>query len=192
MDAEQKANKIRRLNKQIAQCTRCRLCRSRTNTVPGDGSVDADIMFIGEAPGRSEDLKGLPFVGRAGAILDELLGSVNLSRDEIYICNILKCRPPGNRDPSDKEIEACVGSLEIQIKTIDPKIIATLGRFSTAYILQRFHIESAKISELHGKIVDAQTPFGLKRIVPLFHPAVATYNPAKLDVLLKDFQVLKK
>ena len=192
MNVEGKLLRMRRLKRQIAKCERCDLYRTRINAVPGEGSLEAEIMFIGEAPGKNEDLQGKPFVGRAGDIFDRLLDSAGLSREEIYLCNILKCRPPGNRDPLDKEIKACVGSLDIQIKIINPKIIATLGRFASSYILQKFFIENMKISDVHGKVIEAQTPFGVKKIIPLFHPAVATYDPSKLKILIKDFKALEK
>lgn len=191
MTSDEKLKKIQYLRKQIAICTRCHLHKTRTHTVPGEGSVDADIMFIGEAPGQSEDLQGKPFVGRAGAVFDKLLQSVGLTRGQIYLCNILKCRPPGNRAPLSDEIQACVGSLDIQIKVINPKIIAPMGKFATTYIFEKFSMAPAGISQVHGEIFDVQTPFGPKKIIPLFHPAVATYDPAKIEILLKDFQILK-
>ena len=191
MNHDEKVTKINRLRKQIALCERCRLHKTRTHTVPGEGSVDAEIMFIGEAPGRNEDLQGKPFVGRAGDIFDRLLTSVGLTRDSIYLCNILKCRPPENREPLSDEVQACVGSLDIQIKVINPKIIATLGKYATTYILQKFNVPLSNISSLHGKMFDIETPFGPKKIIPLFHPAVATYDPSKFAILLNDFQMFK-
>ena len=191
MELKEKILKIERLRGQIAKCQRCRLHKTRTHTVPGEGSVDASIMFIGEAPGRNEDLQGKPFVGRAGDVFDQLLHSVSLTRDEIYLCNILKCRPPGNREPLSDEVQACVGSLDIQIKVINPQIIATLGRYATTYIFQKFLIPLKNISSVHGQVFDIETPFGPKKIIPLFHPAVATYDPNKIEVLLNDFQIFK-
>lgn len=192
MTHDEKVTRIEKLRKQIAGCQRCRLHKTRTHTVPGEGSADAKIMFIGEAPGRNEDLKGKPFVGRAGDVFDQLLQSVGLTRDEIYLCNILKCRPPENRSPLSDEVQACVGSLDIQIKVVDPKIIATLGKYATTYIFQKFGFPLTNISSVHGKMFESQTPFGLKTIIPLFHPAVATYDPGKIEILLKDFQVFKE
>jgi len=189
MDIGQKQQKIQKLRDQISICTRCHLHETRTNTVPGEGNVDADIMFIGEAPGKSEDLKGKPFVGRAGDVFEKLLNSIGLTRDQIYLCNILKCRPPENRNPQASEINACVGSLDIQIKIVNPKVIGTLGNFSTQYIFEKFNIPPAKISSVAGTIIDVDTPFGPKKIIPLFHPAVATYNIHKTDLLMEHFQV---
>ncbi len=191
MDLEEKQKKINKLRTKIASCTRCSLHETRTNTVPGEGDVDAEIMFIGEAPGRNEDLQGKPFIGRAGDIFDKLLGSIGITRDQIYLCNILKCRPPKNRNPLSSEINACVGSLDFQIKTINPKVIGTLGNFATAYVFEKFNIPPAKISAVAGTVIDVETPFGPKKIVPVFHPAVATYNAHKTDLLISHFQVFK-
>ena len=191
MDPEEKRLKIDKLRAQIASCTRCPLHATRTNTVPGEGDVNADIMFIGEAPGRNEDLQGKPFVGRAGDVFDQLLDSIGLTRDQIYLCNILKCRPPNNRNPLASEICACVGSLDIQIKIVNPKIIGTLGNFATTYVFEKFHLPPTKISSVAGRVIDVETPFGPKKIVPVFHPAVATYNVHKMDLLLSHFQAFK-
>ncbi|MFH1360715.1 MAG: uracil-DNA glycosylase [Candidatus Omnitrophota bacterium] len=188
---EEKKDKIEKLKRQIARCRRCVLNKTRTNTVPGEGSADARIMFIGEAPGQSEDEQGRPFVGRAGHILDQLLESIDLKREDVYICNILKCRPPSNRNPLSDEIRACAGALDRQIKVIDPVIIATLGSFATTTIFEKFGLAPAKISAVHGKVFDTQTPFGPKKIIPLFHPAVATYDASKLDLLKKDFRIFQ-
>ncbi|MBU4333614.1 MAG: uracil-DNA glycosylase, partial [Candidatus Omnitrophica bacterium] len=179
MSSEEKKLKIEKLREKISICKRCSLFETRTNVVPGEGDCDADIMFIGEAPGRNEDLKGKPFVGRAGDVFDKLLDSVGLTREQIYLCNILKCRPPGNRNPLSNEIKSCVGSLDVQIKVVDPKVIGTLGNFATTYIFEKFGIPSAKISAVAGKVFDVDPSFGQIKIVPLFHPAVATYNVHK-------------
>jgi len=191
MDLIEQKSRIEKLRTQIAGCTRCALSQTRTNTVPGEGNVNADIMFIGEAPGRNEDLQGKPFVGRAGDVFDKLLKSIDLTREQIYLCNILKCRPPDNRNPQPSEINACIGSLDIQIKIVNPKVIGTLGNFSTAYIFEKFNVPPAKISEVAGKVIDITTPFGPKKIIPVFHPAVATYNVHKTDLLIEHFQAFK-
>ena len=191
MDLDTKQLKIDKLRAQIAACTRCPLHKTRTMTVPGEGDINADVMFIGEAPGRNEDLQGKPFVGRAGDVFDRLLDSIGLKRDQIYLCNILKCRPPGNRNPLSSEISACVGSLDIQIKVVNPKVIGTLGNFATTYVFEKFHIPPAKISSVAGRVIDVETPFGPQKIVPVFHPAVATYNVHKMDLLLSHFQAFK-
>jgi len=191
MDLIEKQQVIERLRKQIAQCTRCPLHQTRTNTVPGEGDINANIMFIGEAPGRNEDLQGKPFVGRAGDVFSQLLKTVGLTREQIYLCNILKCRPPENRNPLSSEIRACVGSLDIQIKIINPKVIGTLGSFATTTIFEKFNIPSAKISSVAGKVIDVETPFGPKKIIPVFHPAVATYDVNKTDLLISHFKAFK-
>jgi uracil-DNA glycosylase len=192
MNLEEKTARILKLRDQIASCQRCSLHKTRTHTVPGEGNVEARIMFIGEAPGQNEDLQGKPFVGRAGDVFDKLLQSVSLTRDQIYLCNILKCRPPGNRNPLATEIQACVGSLNLQLKIINPAVIATLGNFATTYIFEKFNLPAAKISYVHGKIIPVQTSNGSKKIIPLYHPAVATYDVTKMDELIQDFQVFKQ
>jgi len=191
MDLTEKKLRIEKLRKQIAICTRCTLHETRTHTVPGEGDVNADIMFIGEAPGRNEDLQGKPFVGRAGDVFESLLQSINLTREQIYLCNILKCRPPDNRNPLSSEINACIGSLDLQIKIVNPKVIGTLGNFSTSYIFEKFNVPPAKISSVAGKVIDVTTPFGEKKVIPVFHPAVATYNIHKMDLLIEHFQAFK-
>ncbi len=182
------------IKKQVIACHKCPLNKTRTLPVIGQGSHSAEIMFIGEAPGRNEDLKGRPFCGRAGNILEELLTSIGLKREDVYICNILKCRPPGNRDPLPAEIKACVPYLDKQIELINPAIICCLGNFATRYILEKFGLkdEIQGISRIHGKVMSANTLFGKKKIIPLYHPAVATYNINMKGVLLEDFRIIKK
>jgi len=187
----EKQQKIKNLRRKIAVCRRCPLHETRTHTVPGEGHANASILFIGEAPGRNEDEQGKPFIGRAGSVFDELLKSIKLTREKIYLCNILKCRPPDNRNPLSVEIEACVGNLDMQIQIVGPRIIGTLGNFATSYIFEKFGLPLQKISAVHGQTFDVKTEFGVKKIVPLFHPAVVTYNSTKLDVLIKDFKVFK-
>jgi len=191
MDTIEKQRKLTQLKTKVAACTRCPLSQTRTYTVPGEGDVDADLMFIGEAPGRNEDLQGKPFVGRAGDVLNKLLNSIQLTRDDIYLCNILKCRPPANRNPLASEIKSCIGSLDLQIKIVNPKVIGTLGNFATAYIFEKFNMPPAKISEVAGKVFDIETPFGPKKIIPVFHPAVAIYNVHKTELLIEHFQTFK-
>lgn len=181
-----------RLEEEIKECRRCELWKTRTNPVAGEGSLTAKVMFVGEAPGYYEDLKGRPFVGKAGKILDELLGSVGLERSEVYIANVLKCRPPGNRNPTTIEIKACTPYLDAQVEIIEPMVIATLGNFSLGYIFDKFGLKSDKISKIHGKVFKASTIAGIKKIVPLYHPAVATYNPGMKGVLIEDFKSLAR
>jgi uracil-DNA glycosylase family 4 len=180
------------MEKAIKECKRCELWKTRTNPVIGEGSLSARILFVGEAPGYNEDLKGKPFVGKAGKVLDELLESAGLQRAEVYIANVLKCRPPGNRNPLTDEIIACTPYLDAQLELIEPEIIATLGNFSLSYIFAKFRLKLEKISKIHGEVFTISTIAGIKRIIPLYHPAVATYNPKMKEVLIDDFKALAK
>lgn len=167
------------LYKQMAECTRCEiLAKSRTHVVPGQGPEHADIMFIGEAPGFNEDRQGIPFIGAAGKFLDQLLESIGMNREKVYICNMLKCRPPQNRDPLPKELENCRPYLDRQIEIIKPKIILTLGRFA----MSKF-IPNATISRIHGQ------PTKINGIIyiPLFHPAAALHQPRYRSLIEEDF-----
>ncbi len=185
---------MERIEERIKTCKRCELWKTRTNPVVGEGSLSAKIVFVGEAPGYYEDLKGEPFVGKAGKVLDELLESIGLQRNEVYIANVLKCRPPDNRNPTTEEIRACTLYLDAQLEIIQPEIIATLGNFSLSYIFDKFglHSKKDKISKIHGKVFAVSTISGNKKIVPLYHPAVATYNPNMKGALIEDFKVLAK
>ena len=183
---------LEQIREQVNICQRCGLFKTKTNYVFGEGDANAQIIFIGEAPGANEDKEGRPFVGRAGGILDDLLTSINLNRDDIFICNILKCRPPENRSPSNNEIIACTPFLDRQIEIIKPKIICTLGNFATQYIMKKYGLKIDAISKLHGKSFKIATINGTIKIVPLYHPAVATYNPDMKKVLIKDFKVIIK
>lgn len=153
---------------QIRTCTRCLLSQSRTRAVPGEGPEDAAVLFIGEAPGFHEDKTGRPFVGAAGQFLEELLASIGMTRQDVYIANVIKCRPPGNREPSPVEIEACQAYLDRQIELIRPKMVITLGRFSMAR-----YFPGGKISSIHGK------PLKIDNVLyyPMFHPAAALHQP---------------
>jgi uracil-DNA glycosylase family 4 len=166
---------------ETSVCTKCKLHHSRKNAVPGDGPADSDIMFIGEGPGFHENEQGLPFVGAAGRFLDELLEGIGMSRKTVFITNIVKCRPPGNRDPEPEEMEACAEYLERQIKAIDPKVIVTLGRFSMAR-----YFPKAKISVIHGRAKDING----RLVVPMYHPAAALHQPSLRSVVEDDFAKL--
>lgn len=168
--------------------------KNKVFPVIGEGSHQAKIMFIGEAPGKNEAATGRPFCGAAGKILDQLLSSAEIKREEVYITNIVKDRPPFNRDPLPEEIAVYGPFLDRQIGIIQPKVIATLGRFSMAYIMQKMGLSEqlAPISKLHGKTFETKTSYGKVKIVPLYHPAVAIYNQNTKEELKKDFQVLRQ
>lgn len=162
--------------------------------VIGEGNIDAQIMFIGEAPGEQEAKRGRPFVGASGRFLDELLQSIQMQRADVYITNIVKDRPPENRDPTQAEIRLYAPFLLRQIDLIQPRVIVTLGRFAMDFILEQFEIaeRGQKISALHGQLLQAQAPYGPLAVVPLYHPAVALYTTERRQTLLDDFQVLKQ
>ncbi|MCL6646297.1 MAG: uracil-DNA glycosylase [Dehalococcoidia bacterium] len=177
-----KEERAAELYEVIRACRLCALAETRTHAVPGEGPLDAEVMCIGEAPGLNEDRQGRPFVGAAGQFLTELLAEAGLRRDEVYICNVLKCRPPGNRDPLPGEIAACAEYLDLQIDLVDPLVIVTLGRFSMA----RWFPQQT-ISRIHGKpkVVDG------RYIVPMYHPAAALHQGALRQVLIDDFRNLR-
>jgi len=167
----------------VAGCTRCALAGGRTQVVFGSGDPAADLMFVGEAPGFHEDKQGIPFVGAAGKLLDQLLSVIGLVRADVYVCNVLKCRPPGNRDPMPDEIEACEAHLWRQIELIQPRVVATLGNFATKLLSGR----PTGITRVHGQ--EHETTLGGRRVLlyPLYHPAAALYTPRMLEVLKSDF-----
>ncbi|MBI5947233.1 MAG: uracil-DNA glycosylase [Chloroflexi bacterium] len=175
------ASRAEDLYERIRGCDLCPLAKTRTHAVPGEGPLDAEVMFIGEAPGQNEDRQGRPFVGAAGQFLDELLAAAGFRRSEVYICNVLKCRPPANRDPLPGEIEACRDYLDEQIDLINPDVIVTLGRFSMA----RWFAGQA-ISRIHGKIEEIDGRF----YVPMYHPAAALHQQALRETILADFRRL--
>ena len=169
---------------QTAACTRCRLSEGRTQVVFGVGDPEADLMFVGEAPGFHEDKQGYPFVGQAGKLLDQLLGGIGLTREDVYIANVIKCRPPGNRDPMADEIEACEGHLFRQVELIQPRLVATLGNFATKLLSGK----QLGITRVHGQ--EQQVTLGGRSVLlyPIYHPAAALYTPAMLKVLEEDFR----
>jgi len=193
IEISKREKEIEKIKEEVLNCKKCSLYKTRTYSVVGEGSHQAKIIFIGEAPGFNEDKTGYPFCGEAGKILDELLSSVGHRREDIYIANILKCRPPQNRNPKTEEIEACAPYLEKQIEIIKPKVICTLGNYSTAYIFEKYGLKDQiqGISKIHGKIFEVKSLFQNIKIIPLYHPAVATYNPNMKEILKKDFQILK-
>ncbi len=166
---------------EVAICSDCKLHEGRKLSVPGEGPPDADLLFIGEGPGFHENEQGRPFVGAAGNFLEELLGAIGLSREDVFITNVVKCRPPGNRDPQPEEFEACESYLERQTQTLDPKVIVTLGRFSMA----RF-FPNTRISNIHGQ----PKQIGGRLVVPMYHPAAALHQPSLRKTIHADFAKL--
>lgn len=175
-------HELAELEAYMGECRRCALGDTRTRLVFGDGNARADVMFIGEAPGRNEDLQGRPFVGAAGKLLEELLASIGLSRSDVYIANVLKSRPPNNRDPLPEEIEECTPFLREQIRLIDPRVIVTLGKFATQFMLRT----NRGITQLRGRRHEVDG----RAVLPIFHPAAALYDQTKRDVLFDDFKRL--
>lgn len=168
---------------EITTCTKCGLCKNRTKAVPGEGSLSAKLMFVGEGPGKNEDEQGRPFCGASGKFLDELLLHIGLKREDVYITNVVKCRPPNNRDPFEDEIKTCTPYLERQIAFIKPLVISTLGRHAMSYFLP-----GVKIGQVHGKPLRRNGQV----YIPLYHPAVALYRASLRPQLTHDFEVIKK
>lgn len=191
MNIKQELEKIR---EDVLVCKKCSLYKTRNCPVIGEGNPQAKIMFIGEAPGAQEDKSGHPFCGASGKILDELLNSVGIKREEVYIANILKCRPPRNRDPQDSEIDICVPYLEKQIEAIKPKVICPLGRYSMNFLMEKFGLKEQiqQISKIHGKVFEVKTLFQEITLIPFYHPAVAIYNSNMKESLINDFKVLER
>ncbi len=175
---------LEELARTASGCTRCRLSAGRTQVVFADGSPDADLMFVGEGPGYHEDQQGLPFVGQAGKLLETLLGEIGLARADVFVANVLKCRPPGNRDPLPGEIDACQDYLFRQIELIEPRVICTLGNFATKLLR---HDPGTGITRLHGREEIRQIGPRNVRLYPLYHPAAALYTPSMLEILRTDF-----
>jgi uracil-DNA glycosylase family 4 len=169
---------------QVAGCERCALAKTRTQVVFGSGSPTADLMFVGEAPGFHEDKQGVPFVGAAGQLLSKLLAGIGMTRDVVYVANVLKCRPPGNRDPQPEEIEACEPHLFRQIELIQPKLVCTLGNFATKLLSGR----PTGITQVHGRAQQVTLGGNDVTLYPIFHPAAALYTPRMLAVLEEDFR----
>jgi uracil-DNA glycosylase len=174
---------LAQIAKEVGVCQKCALYHSRKLAVPGEGPADAEIMFVGEGPGFHENEQGRPFVGAAGKFLDELLGAAGLKRSDVWIGNVVKCRPPGNRDPLPEELQACNDYLERQITAINPSVIVTLGRYSMA----RF-MPSAKISSVHGQM----RRLGERFVIAMFHPAAALHQASLKPAILADFAKLPK
>ena len=180
--APNKQHEFEALFEKSQQCCACALCDKRTSVVFGSGNLQARVVFVGEAPGKNEDLGGKPFIGAAGKLLDELLASADIVRDELYITNVVKCRPPANRNPHAAEINACHSFLHSQLALIDPDVVVTLGAFAMRAMLGG----NQSITQLRGK----SQHLGKFVVLPVFHPAAALYDPTKREVLLHDFSVL--
>jgi uracil-DNA glycosylase len=181
--AAERRELLKAVYEEARVCTRCPLHQSRTTVVFGAGHADADLMLIGEAPGANEDRMGLPFVGQAGKLLEKLLAEIGLDRKDVWICNVLRCRPPDNRDPHPNEIEACQDYLWRQIDLIEPTVIGTLGNFSTKLL----RADTTGISRLHGREDVRIIGPRAVRLYPLYHPAAALYTPSMLEALRADF-----
>ncbi len=182
--AQERREALKEVFRQARGCTRCpQLAETRHTVVFGAGNADADLMFVGEAPGANEDRQGLPFVGQAGGLLDELLAGVDLRREDVFVANVLKCRPPGNRDPHPVEVEHCQDWLLQQVALIQPKVVCSLGNFATKLLRG----DPTGITRLHGR--DEVRVIGDRavRLLPLFHPAAALYTRAMVDTLRADF-----
>jgi uracil-DNA glycosylase len=176
MNAPQELEKVA---KEVSACTMCALHHSRKNAVPGEGPTDAEIMFIGEGPGFHENEQGRPFVGAAGKLLDDLLAKISMKRSDVFIGNVVKCRPPGNRDPLPAELSACSEYLERQIQAIDPKVIVTLGRYSLMHFMP-----NAKISDVHGKAMHVKG----RLVVAMYHPAAGLHQRSLMSTIEEDFK----
>jgi uracil-DNA glycosylase len=184
--AAERREELVELYREVRICQRCPLAATRTQVVFGSGNADADLMFVGEAPGFHEDQQGKPFVGAAGKLLDKLLGEIGMSRDDVFIANVLKSRPPGNRDPQPEEIDACKPYLTRQIELIEPRVICTLGNFSTKLLTRR----QDGITRVHGRPQDHVIAGLPIRIYPIYHPAAGLRSTAMLETLREDFRRL--
>jgi uracil-DNA glycosylase family 4 len=185
-DAAERRERLVEVYREASVCTKCPLSQGRTSVVFGNGNADADLMFVGEAPGAEEDRQGVPFVGRAGKLLDELLSGIGMRREDVFVANVLKCRPPGNRDPQPEEIETCRPYLERQVELIEPRVIATLGNFATKLLSGN----PTGITKVRGtpqiRELGGRTVF----LLPLFHPAAALRTPALAETLRQDMETI--
>ena len=184
---------MKRVRDDVLNCTRCPLYKTRTWPVIGQGNHQASVVLVGEAPGLQEDKCGKPFQGQSGKVLDVLLQSGGLKREDIYICNVLKCRPPNNRNPLPVEIESCAPYLQQQLEIIKPQIIGCLGNFAIRFVFDMFGIadKCAGVTQIHGTVFEVNRGADTLKIIPLYHPASAAYNPNLIDILKADFQKLK-
>jgi len=187
-----RGREMSRLAREVEACAKCGLAAGRTRVVVGEGCLEGGVVLVGEAPGRREDEAGRPFVGYAGRVLDQLLEEAGLSRLEVYITNLVKCRPPGNRRPRKGEVQACSGYLERQLRILEPKVVATLGNTSLAFFQERYGLTRQPIGKTHGKPQPVEEEWGIVFLLPLYHPAAAIYNRSLRDTLLEDLRVLSR
>jgi len=192
-ELEKRYKALKKIKDEVINLKESPLYAERVKPVIGEGNHMAEVMLVGEAPGKNESETGRPFCGASGRVLDELLGSINLPREKVYITNILKDRPPANRDPVSEEIELYAPFLDRQIEIIKPKIVGALGRFAMTYLMERYGLgdEVEPISKMHGRFFEAQFKHGIVGLVPLYHPAVAVYNNNMKSELIKDFKIIK-
>ncbi len=182
-DAAERRELLKAVYQEARGCVACQLHETRTNVVFGSGNADAELMFVGEAPGANEDLQGLPFVGQAGKLLEKLLGEIGMERGDVFIANTLKCRPPGNRDPYPHELDSCQHYLYSQLQLIQPTMVCTLGNFATKLLRG----EPTGISKIHGQAEVRTIGPRAVRLYPIYHPAAALYTPSTLEMLRADF-----
>jgi len=182
----------KKLEEEILNCKKCRLWETRTNAVPGEGDINAKVMFVGEAPGFHEDKQGRPFVGAAGKLLTQLIENIGLKREQVYITNVVKCRPPNNRDPQEDEIDTCKPYLLRQIKLIKPKIIVALGRHSAKFFYRSQNLTFKGITKERGRVIESTIDTHNFKLLTMYHPAAALYNPQLRKYLEEDFSKLQK
>lgn len=188
-------NKIVRMNQitsSVRSCMNCELAQTRVKVVIGAGNLDSKLVLIGEAPGRKEDESGLPFVGSAGKLLDYLLNAVGLVREDVFIGNILKCRPPNNRRPKKSEVRQCEEYLMKQLEVISPEIIAPMGNSAWSYFQEQFGLDKQVIGNVHGKVFDVEAPWGKVKMIPLYHPAAAIYRRHLITELELDMKKIEE
>jgi DNA polymerase len=186
-----KATEMSKINEKIERCNDCELSQKIRKKVMGEGNLDTYIVFVGEAPGSEEDKRGHPFIGRAGKILDNLLTKAELSRNEVYITNLVKCRPPKNRRPYRKEIDACNKYLEKELEIVRPHILSPMGNTAVRYFNKKFGLGNNSIGEIHGKRYKVSTSWGLIDMVPIYHPAAAIYRRNLFSELLDDLYFIR-
>ncbi|RLI83218.1 uracil-DNA glycosylase [Archaeoglobales archaeon] len=183
---------LEKIRQEILKCKKCDLYKTKTNYVPGSGDPRARLVFVGEAPGREEDLQGEPFVGSAGKLLTEMIESIGLKRSDVFICNVLKCRPPNNRDPTENEIRACGDYLRRQLEAIRPDLIVCLGRFAANFVFNLFGLKFTSITKVRGREFKVNRWGKEVRIFPIYHPAAILYRPQLREEYEEEFRRIKE